>query len=241
MGPPAVWIARLPKGHGKEIVTPLVTFLFFWDSAMMRAKTAVIGGLFWVSILAGMQTCAGEEASIYKIEEVWELVILEPDPANHSPQVTFFTSPSVNIDDSYFQLQMNYAADVDYSPGGFHVAAVHQGRGIVDEARSETRRTLTTDGDHIRWTNVMAVIQNKLMFAVKDGHGSEWGSFGGPEYLVKIVNSPVNDLNEYHPQQSLDSVDIGFGANRVSSITLVEVRCFYSDGRVVTVPVNQQP
>ncbi len=207
---------------------------------MMRFTSAVIGGILWISTLAGMPTCAAADASMYKIEEVWEMVVNEPDPANYSPQVTFFTSPSANIDHSYFQLQLNYAADEGFSPGGFHVAAV-QGGEILDEARSDTRRTLATDGDLIRWTSVMAVVQDKVLFAVKDGHGEEWGYFGGPDYLVKIVQSPVTDLSEYHPQHSLDTVDIGFGANRVASITLVEVRCFYTDGRTVTVPVNRQP
>ena len=82
----------------------------------------------------------------------------------------------------------------------------------------------------------MAVVGNKVLFAIKDGYGDEWGPFGGPEYLVKVVPSPVSDLSEYHPQNSLDSVDVGFGANRVASITLIEVRCFYTDGQVVTVP-----
>jgi hypothetical protein len=207
---------------------------------MLRITTAIIGGSLWVLSLAGMSAYADDGASIYKVEEVWEMVIQDPDPANQSPQVTFFTSPSVNIDDTYFQLQLNYAADEGFSPGGFHVAAV-QGEEMVDEARSDTRRTLATDGDHIRWTSVMAVIQNKLLFAVKDGQSDEWGSFGGPDYLVKITPSPVADLSTYHPQQSLDAVDIGFGANRVASITLIEVRCFYTDGRTLTVPVNRQP
>jgi len=206
----------------------------------MLRITAAFGAIVWVSSLVITPPCAGDESSIYKIEEVWEMVINEPDPANHSPQITFFTSPSVNIDDSYFQLQMNYAADEGYSPGGFHVAAVQGGK-MLDEARSDTRRTLATDGDHIRWTSVMAVINNKLLYAIKDGHGDEWGDFGGPDYLIKIESSPVADLSEYHPQRSLDAVDIGFGANRVASVTLIEVRCFYSDGRALTVPVNRHP
>jgi hypothetical protein len=200
----------------------------------------VIGVAFWISTLAGLPTCAGEEASVFKIEEVWEMTINDPDPANISPQVTFFVSPSVSIDDSYFQLQMNYAADEGFSPGGFHVAAV-RGGGIVDEARSATQRKLATDGDVIRWTSVMAVIENKVLFAVRDGHSQEWGYFGGPDYLVRITPSPVDDLSAYHPQHSLDSVDIGFGANRVASIRLIEVRYFYTDGRVVTARVDAQP
>lgn len=205
----------------------------------MIRSCVFIGGILLAS-MAGSPACLAADSTIYKIEEDWEMVLNDPDPANYSPQVTFFASPSANLDDVYFQLQMNYAADAGFSGGGFHVAAV-QSDVIRDEARSDTRRILATDGDHIRWTSVMAVIHNKALFAVKDGLGTEWGTFGGPDYLVKMVQSPVPDLSEYHPQQSLDSVDIGFGANRVQSITLLQVRVFYTDGRTVTVPVNRQP
>jgi hypothetical protein len=203
-------------------------------------RFGVVGGLFFALTLVAASSCDAADSAIYKIEEDWEMVINEPDSANYSPQVTFFTSPSVNLDHSYFQLQMNYAADEYFSGGGFHVAAVDDD-GIVDEARSDTRCTLAIDGDHVRWTSVMAVINGKALFAVRDGYSQEWGEFGGPDYLVKIVPAPVSDLSEYHPQQSLDTVDVGFGSNRVASITLRKVRVFYADGRIVTLPVNLQP
>ena len=203
-------------------------------------QKGIIGGIIFASVSTAVPACTASEPAIYKVEEDWEMVISEPDSINISPQITFATSPSVNSEECYFQLQMNYAADEEFSAGGFHVAAV-QNEQILDEARSDTRVLLATNGDHIRWTSVMAVISNKVLFAVKDGYGDEWGHFGGPDYLVKIVSSPYADLSEYHPQQSLDTVDIGFGANRVASVTLIQVRVFYTDGRTVTVPVNRQP
>lgn len=203
-------------------------------------RKAFVGGIVFALVSTALPACMAADSTIYKIEEDWDMVINEPDSANISPQVTFFTSPSTNLDDAYFQLQMNYAADAEFSGGGFHVASV-QNDAIQDEARSDTRSVLATDGDHIRWTSVMAIIHNKALFAVKDGQGTEWGNFGGPDYLVKLTQSPVPDLSGYHPQQSLDTVDIGFGANRVQSVTLLQVRVFYTDGRTVTVPVNRQP
>ena len=166
------------------------------------------------------------------------MVINEPDPNSHSPQVTFFTAPS-GSEDSYFQLQMNYAADQQFSGGGFHVAAVNNSV-MLDEERSHTHVALTTAHDHVRWTSVMAWIDNKLYFAVKDGHCGDWGDFGGPDYLVEMPTS-LSDLSGYRAQQSLDAVDIGFGGNRVNSVTLREVVRYYSDGTRETVPVNQQP
>lgn len=224
---------------------PLLSFLGL--NSMMRntfgvrcAHVAVIGGMVVACTLTTAKESTASEPVVYKVEEDWEMVVNEPDVANNSPQVTFFTSPSTGNEDSYFQLQMNYHADEDYSSGGFHVAAV-DGGAMMDEARSVTRKTLATDDDQIRWTSVMAVINNRALFAVRDGHGQQWGDFGGPDYLVRTVPSPVSDLSGYHHQQSLDNVDIGFGKNRVSRITLKAVRLFYTDGQVTTVAVNQQP
>lgn len=206
---------------------------------MMRYVMSLVGGMF-LSMLIVPQTCEAADDTIYKVEEFWEMVINEPDPANLSPQVSFYTSPSVNIDDCYFELQLNHAADEGFSGGGLRVASIDRGE-VIEQARSDMQHALAVDGDRIRWTSVMAVSGRKLLFAIKDGMGQEWGAFGGPDFLVTIPGGPVADLSEYHPQNSLDSVDIGFGANRVTSVTLLAVRVYYADGRTITVPVNRQP
>lgn len=197
-----------------------------------------IGGVVLSGVIPD-QSLFAEEPVVYKVEEDWEMMVNEPDVSNNSPQITFFTSPSHELDNSYFQLQMNYHADEAYSSGGFHVASVQEGK-TVDEARSVTRKNLSTNDDVVRWTSVMAVIDNRALFAVRDGYGREWGNFGGPNYLVRMVPSPVSDLSKYQHQQSLQSVDIGFGRNRISRITLKAVRLFYTDGRVEVVAENQQ-
>ncbi|MDE0862773.1 MAG: hypothetical protein OSA98_03230 [Rubripirellula sp.] len=206
---------------------------------LRASRFAFIGGMVVLSGVIPVKSLFASDATVYKVEEDWEMVVNEPDVSNNSPQITFFTSPGHGFDDSYFQLQMNYHADEAYSSGGFHVASVHQGR-TVDEARSVTRKSFSTDDDVVRWTSVMAVINNQALFAIRDGYGREWGHFGGPNYLVRMVSSPVPDLSTYQYQQSLQSVDIGFGRNRISRITLKAVRLFYTDGRVELVAENQQ-
>ncbi|TWT84834.1 hypothetical protein CA13_63150 [Planctomycetes bacterium CA13] len=108
-------------------------------------------------VLVTAAPCYADDSTIFKIEEVWELVVNEPDAASNSPQITFFISPNVGLENCYFQLQMNYAADDQFSGGGFHVGAFNDGQ-MKDQARSVTRRVLATSGDVIRWTSVMAVI-----------------------------------------------------------------------------------
>lgn len=211
---------------------------------MLRTPGFVlIGGILFGGTLGLCGNLPGQkllaaEPTVYKVEEDWELVVNQPDASNNSPQITFFASPSHLLEDSYFQLQMNHHAADNYSSGGFHVAAVIDNQ-TVDDARSATRKNLATNDDLIRWTSVMAVINNHALFAVRDGHGREWGNFGGPDYLVRMVPSPVSDLSHYRCQQSMDAVDIGFGKNRVSRITLKAVRLFYTNGHVEVATVDQ--
>lgn len=204
-------------------------------TATLRILCAIAGGICMTAIAD--RATAGEP-SIYMVEENWEMVVREPDGLINSPQVTFFLFPHSLAEGCYFQLQMNYAAEDGYSSGGFRVSAVCQ-ETPVDEERSQVRQTLVTDGDRLEWTAAMAVFDGKLMFAVKDGTSIDWGSFGGPEYLVEMGNNGLTDLSGYTPDASTSNVDIGFGRNRVASIRLKSVRVTYTDGRVEVHHVNQ--
>lgn len=179
-----------------------------------------------------------ESPRLFLVEEDWELVINEPEAAINSPQIAFFLYPDATDENCYFQLQMNYAAEDGYSSGGFRVGAFSNEL-PVDEERSRVIETLAWDNDRISWTSAMAVFDGKLMYALKDGQGLQWGSFGGPEYLVEMDDQDLNALDHYSPQKSLESVDIGFGANRVASIKLKRVRLKYTDGHVQTIELNQ--
>ena len=206
---------------------------------VLHALTAkVIGGIVFGTIITAASRGQADEPTVWKVEEDWELQINEPEDDTNSPQVTFFITPSVGFDGTYFQLQMNYFADEDYSAGGFHVAAV-RADAILDEARSENQSLLSVEGDTIRWTSVAAVVDDTLLFAVKDGDCTSWGEFGGPEYLVRMSALSTDDFSGYSYEQSVSSVDVGFGGNRVNEVRLKRVRLYYSSGDVATVTVPE--
>jgi len=85
----------------------------------------------------------------------------------------------------------------------------------------------------------MAVVDGKLMFAVKDGLCQEWGQFGGPEYLVQIEGSATNNLDQYNYEDSIGNVDIGFGRNRVQMAKLKCVRLFRLNGSMTTIDLPE--
>ncbi len=192
-----------------------------------------------ICLLAALPVRAdAQTATVYLVEEEWEMVINEPEPAINSPQVAFFLYPAADHPECYFQLQLNYAAEAGYSSGGFRVGAFYN-ESPIDEERSQVSQTLAWDNDRVRWTSAMAVFHGKLMYALKDGYGYQWGAFGGPDYLVEMDDQDMHALDHYSPQKSLESVDIGFGANRVHSICLKRVHLTYTDGHKQTIDINQ--
>ncbi|KAA5540021.1 hypothetical protein FYK55_22140 [Roseiconus nitratireducens] len=206
-------------------------------SVFTRSKI-LFGGICFAAMLCSSAT-AQETSPVFMVEENWEMVINEPDVAINSPQVAFFLYPDADCSTCYFQLQMNYAAEAGYSSGGFRVGAFVDEQPVDDE-RSQIQQCLAWDGDTIRWTSAVAVFDGKVMMAVKDGFGWQWGAFGGPEYLVEMSGQDIHDLNHYTPETSAASVDIGFGKNRVASIHLKSVRITLADGTVRTINVDQQ-
>lgn len=197
-------------------------------------------GILLAAALSAAPSTDAAEPTVYRIEEDWEMVLNEPEPAIHSPQLTFFTLPNRDNANQYFQLQLNHAADEYFSGGGFQVAAVQSGT-QVDYNRSGTYAPLSTDAQTVRWTTVMAVINSEFLFAVKDGYGDDWGPFGGPDYLVRMSAGTEISLGSYSPETSLGMVDIGFGANRVASLVLKRVRLYQIDGQIVETEINRSP
>lgn len=161
----------------------------------------------------------------------------QPDSKTNSPQVAFFMHPDSQHGDRYFQLQMNYAAEEDYSSGGFRVGAFINEE-PVDEERSRIGGALSYDNDTVRWTSAMAVFNEQLMFALKDGTSFQWGTFGGPEYLVAMNLGDVHNLDHYSPQASVAGVDVGFGRNRIKTLRLKKVRVIYTNGQQKMIEVN---
>jgi len=90
--------------------------------------------------------------------------------------------------------------------------SAYSGDTPTSEDRSDTRDLFSFPNDVVRWTNVLAIEQGKLYFAIKDGTSLSWGEFGGPEYLLQMPAGSLEDLRWYTPRQSVDaafySVDI---------------------------------
>lgn len=178
----------------------------------------------------------GQDQRVIRIEEDWELIVETPDPLQDAPQVSTLMSPTDSLDEIHFGLDLNHAQKANYDGGGFQTKAIN-GSTLMADSINNSGSNLNQSGEVIRWTQLMAVFGQEIVFAVKDGTSQSWGSFGGPETLVRQPTQLTN-LNGYSPYRSAEWSGVGFASNRVASLKLARVRVVFENGDVSDVPVN---
>lgn len=177
-----------------------------------------------------------DEPRIIRVEEDWELEVTTPDPLQYSPQISTWMSPNESLDNEHFCANFNHAQKQDYAGGGFQTNAYH-GTALMDEKVNRSGVKLSSNGEAIKWTQVMAIVNQELVFAIKDGTSQSWGDFGGPDSLVRFSSS-LNNLNGYRPNRSAEWSGVGFASNRVALLKLAKVRYFTDQGQVLESSIN---
>jgi hypothetical protein len=187
--------------------------------------------------IAGMTQPANAQVTVVRVEEDWELVIATPDEDGDSPQVTTAMSPAGDDEADYCSFELNHQSQPSYFPGGLHLHA-WDGEYLLGSVHEQNGASLYRVHERISWTQAMSLSDGQLTYEVKQGSSETWSAFGG-ESLRLVVNSTLPNLNEYDPSESLRDTGVGYGANRVVSLTLVRVRLVTSTEETFEVDINQ--
>ncbi len=174
------------------------------------------------AILVASPTFAWAD-DIVRVEEDWELVMGTPDPSTVSPQATCTFAPAGNLNSFYAVFDLNLRNFPSYEAGGVQLQ-LWNGNSSVEAVREKAGYTLRTDGETVSWTQRMSLDDHELQFAVVNGNSTTWGQFGTS--IAITIPSELENLNSYSPELSVENSGIGFGANRVSSLTLVRTRAY---------------
>jgi hypothetical protein len=162
-----------------------------------------------------------------KVEEDWELVVIEPSAESVGPQVSCVISPVNHIDGAYANLEVNYGSLPDFSEGGLQLQAWSGEEWL--SVRDMAGTTLQNEGETITWTTRMWLHDGQVHFKVANGHGTSWGDFGTSEDNIKLsLNTTLLNLGLYSPALSVANSGVGFGGQRVASLKIKRVR--YYDG-----------
>lgn len=199
-------------------------------------RRARVVWLFKIALLT-MLACAAWSANclagdpVVRVEEDWELRLLNPDSTNFGPQVSCVISPTNDIGSLHVVFTMNYRGEPNFQPGGMQLQ-LWNGSRLLSQGNFPKNDLLSAEGETVRWTQQMRLGEGTLVFEIVDGSSATWGAFGGEGYLKQVTATSLDTLAGYRPTISSEQSGIGFASNRVSALILKEVRCYTSDGTV---------
>jgi len=174
---------------------------------------------------------SADGVDIVKVEEDWELVVLEPDSPTVAPQVTCMMSPNGTESGLHMTFEVNHKSGAQFVQGGLTMQLWND-ESWVSTKRSESNAAMSAVGETVTWTQSMRVFGDELIFKVKNGNSTTWGAFGGNSFYRLSSEWHGHNLNDYTPDSSVHLSGIGFASNRVQSLVLKRVRVYAVTGEV---------
>jgi hypothetical protein len=187
-----------------------------------------------VLVLAWATTALGDQQwyDLVRVEEDWELVVSDPDPATDAPQVTCVISPVNDIGGVHALFELNMqTVPTGYIPGGMQLQ-IWEGEVPLGQRTATQDAVLATPGEVITWTQSMEISDGVLSFQVTNGNSSTWGNFTGENGLRANIATSLANLGRYHSGVSVQNSGAGFADNRLQSLVIKKVRYYLACGWV---------
>jgi hypothetical protein len=163
-----------------------------------------------------------------RIEEDWYVKIGTPDPDSDSPQITSVIAPSWTLNGKFAVFDMNCATQPGFVSGGVQLQ-LWEDDAIAQSCSNVNWDSLHFVNEEIRYTSVMSIVDEKLVFEIINGSSESWGTFGTGELILE-TDSWRRNLNGYSPEFTTYNSRIGFASHRVRRFTLERIRYFSTQG-----------
>lgn len=181
------------------------------------------------------------QQTVVRVEEDWQLHVIQPDEQLDAPQVTTTMIPFADCDDLLLQVDLNHATNPTFSKGGLQVRACIE-TDCLAQVRLFSDVRLQHQSEVIKWTQVVQPAEGGFYFGLSHGSSETWGEFGGPQTFIFVGRSGLNSsmsLDGYDPQRSFDNSAATYASNRVGHLRLVKVRVYSSNGLVSEWTLNE--
>jgi hypothetical protein len=168
-----------------------------------------------------------------QIQEDWQVVIGVPDPVSAGPQISTSLSPVADGSTPFFVFDLNYQDSPIFVPGGLQVQT-WSGDDLLASTTKGTAQC-STNGETITWTQSMILSSGSISFAINTGRSTTWGKFGQGQQLnvSGSFTTSLTSLSQYSPATSVANSGVGWQSNRVTSMTLLQVR-YYAGGKLIS-------
>ena len=192
-----------------------------------------------VFIFAGVDDVVGQNGqSLTRIEEDWAVAIVEPNSEITAPQFTAVMTPDHNDQSTYFTVEFNHSTSPEFMAGGIQLQTWTD-NSQDDASPRLNNQTLSVNDERIRWTQYMEIKEQGLEFGLSSLNSSTWNSQSLENAKLTVFSTPLSNLNDYRISDSVNSSGVGYSANRVENMILVEVRAYAGDQLVQRIEVNQ--
>jgi hypothetical protein len=195
------------------------------------ARVLVCGAL----TLCGAETFAQSSPPPDRVEEDWQLVVDSPDPLGVGPQITTCMSPTGDLTLPFIAFDMNYREFPTFSAGGLQTQ-VWSGDSVKTFA-TQGSAVFTIQGERVSWTQRMSVGGGSIRYEIITGSSLTWGNFGQGNLLSVSFASKLSSLSAYDPDESAANSGASWESDRVTKLTLVQVR-YYANGQLLRTDTN---
>lgn len=187
-----------------------------------------------LACMLGAASALGQSDPVMRVEEDWKLILNEPNEDRYSPQFHTVMSPYGTTDSFFGQVLWNYREIYDVQSGNTFAAGGLQLQGwngsTATIRRSVRSSQLSIYAETIQWSQVLETDGSTLTFGIDNGQSVTWGAF---DRDMRITSSAaVVNLNSYSTSVSAENSWITYGANRVESLVITEVRRYGPNGMI---------
>lgn len=187
-----------------------------------------------LAVITAAASAMGQEVTppIVRVEEDWVVEIGVPDPEGNAPQIINAMSSTDQLADVHAVFELNHSTLPEYTPGGYQIQC-WSGDELLDYRYKPRYTVCATEGEVIRYTMSMRLVDGQVEFEAKNGTSTTWGEFGSVGYLRASASTTQSSFRLYSPEVSVQNSYVGYAAHRVKKFALKEVR-YYSAGGLVS-------
>jgi hypothetical protein len=173
---------------------------------------------------------------IVRVEQDWEIVVGAPNPTQCSPQLFIMLYP-VSGGDYSCQFLVNYADQPSFSAGGVQLQ-IWQSNTVLDgHDNCPNQAILQQANETVTFTLSMQISGSNLEFKAQNVSSPSFGDIANLD--ANVSYDPTATFNNYSSADSVNNSGILYGANRVASLTLKQVRKYDANGNMVTEDAQQ--
>jgi hypothetical protein len=88
---------------------------------------------------------------------------------------------------------------------------------------------LNTSGEVITYTMRLQLTNGNVLFDVRNGSSTTWGTFGGQGYLTTGASTTQTSLSLYDPAVSVKNSRVSFAKHRVKRFGILRTRYYTHD------------